>query len=78
MAEVYIQDTNLGIRSAVNKIFDQIEKNSPPILKKSKEVYIKVNGINFKKHTYTSPNVLEELIQEAQKHGTTALITTAF
>ncbi|MFX0043638.1 MAG: hypothetical protein ACFE8L_12070, partial [Candidatus Hodarchaeota archaeon] len=62
MTEVYIEDTNQGIKSAVNQIFLHIQKNGQPILKSSKEVYIKVNGIHFKKHTYTSPEVLEAVI----------------
>ncbi|TFG25821.1 MAG: DUF362 domain-containing protein, partial [Promethearchaeota archaeon] len=37
-------------------------EESGPILKSSKEVYIKVNGIDFKKHVYTSPEVLEMVI----------------
>ena len=63
MTEVYIEDTNQGIKSAVNRIFNQIEKAGGSILKNSKEVYIKVNGIDFKKHTYTSPAVLEAVIK---------------
>ena len=37
-------------------------KKSGPILKSSKEVYIKVNGIDFKKHVFTSLEVLEAVI----------------
>jgi uncharacterized protein (DUF362 family) len=63
MTEVYIEDTTQGIKSAINKIFTSIEKNGQSILKTSKEVYIKVNGIDFKKHTHTSPEVLEAVIE---------------
>ncbi len=69
MTEVYIEDTNQGIKSAVNKIFDQIENSGQSILKKSKEAYIKINGIDFKKHTYTSPEVLEAVILYLKKKG---------
>jgi len=69
MTEVYIEATNQGIKSAVNQIFAHIEKNGQPILKKSKEVYIKVNGIDFKKHTYTSPEVLEAVILYLKEIG---------
>ncbi|MCJ7649052.1 MAG: DUF362 domain-containing protein, partial [Candidatus Lokiarchaeota archaeon] len=62
MTEVIISDTKSGIESAVNNIFKSLEK-SGPILKDSKEVYIKVNGIDFKKHAYTSPKLLEEVIR---------------
>ncbi len=62
MTEVFISDTKNGIDSAVNEIFTNIEK-SGPILKDSKEVYIKVNGIDFKKHAFTSPVVLRAVIK---------------
>ena len=67
MTKVYIEDINQGIKSAVNQIFTQIEKNGQPILKSSKKIYIKVNGIDFKKHTYTSPEVLDYVIQYLKK-----------
>ena len=63
MVEVYIEDTSQGIKSAVTKIFSSIEKTGNSILKSSNEVYIKVNGIDFKKHAYTSPEVLEAVIE---------------
>jgi len=62
MTEVFIADTKMGVSKAVNEIFSNLMK-SGPILKSSKEVYIKVNGINFKKHAYTSPEVLKEVIK---------------
>ena len=62
MTEVFISDTKKGISKAVNEIFSNLMP-SGPILKSSKEVYIKVNGIDFKKHAYTSPEVLEEVIK---------------
>jgi len=62
MTEVFIEEINQGIRSAINNILDKIELTSP-IIKSSKEVYIKVNGLDFKKHSYTSPEVLEAVIQ---------------
>ena len=69
MIEVYIEDTNQGIKSAVDRIFAQIEKSGQSIIKSSKEVYIKVNGIDFKKHTYTSPEVLEAIILSLKEIG---------
>jgi len=68
MTEVFISDTKNGIDSAVNEIFTNIEK-SGPILKDSKEVYIKVNGIDFKKHAYTSPEVLKSVINWFNQKG---------
>jgi len=68
MTEVFIVDTTQGLKSAVNQLFSNIEK-SGPILKSSKEVYIKVNGIDFKKHAYTSPEVLEAVIDYLKNIG---------
>ena len=61
MTEVFISDTNMGVSKAVNEIFSNLMRTGP-ILKSSKEVYIKVNGIDFKKHAYTSPELLKEVI----------------
>lgn len=66
MTDVYIVDTKKGIQSAVDELFSYLKK-SGPILKKSKEVYIKVNGIDFKKHVFTSPEVLEAVITYLNK-----------
>ncbi|TFG24999.1 MAG: DUF362 domain-containing protein [Promethearchaeota archaeon] len=68
MTEVFIVDTTQGLKSAVNQLFSNIEK-SGPVLKSSKEVYIKVNGIDFKKHAYTSPEVLEAVIEYLKNIG---------
>ena len=68
MTDVYIVDIEQGIQSAVEEIFSHLEK-SGSILKSSKEVYIKVNGIDFKKHTYTSPEVLEAVILYLKEIG---------
>lgn len=62
MTSVFISDTRQGIKLAVEELFSQLE-NSGPIIKRSKKVYIKVNGIDFKKHTYTSPEFLEKVIE---------------
>jgi len=61
MTEVFISDTKMGVSKAVNEIFSNLMKTEP-ILKSSKEVYIKVNGIDFKKHAYTTPELLKEVI----------------
>ncbi len=45
-----------------------LEKNGS-LLKSSKEVYIKVNGIDFKEHCYTSPEVLRAVIEYLKKIG---------
>ena len=72
MTDVYITETNQGIAKAVDDMFTSLEKTGP-ILKKTKEVYIKVNGIDFKKHCYTSPAVLEEVIKRLWKIGATKI-----
>jgi uncharacterized protein (DUF362 family) len=74
VTEVFIEDTNQGISSAVNQIFNQIENTGKSILKSSNEVYIKVNGIDFKKHTYTSPIVLEAVINYLKSIGATIYV----
>jgi len=38
-------------------------------LKSSKEVFIKVNGIDYKKHCYTSPEVLQAVIEYLKPRG---------
>ena len=68
MVEVYLCGTDEGIESAVDKIFANLEK-SGPILKSSKEVYIKINGIDAKKHTHTSPAVLQAIIKYLKRLG---------
>jgi len=69
MTEVYIEDIKHGIKSAVSNIFNRIENTGRSILKKSNEVYIKVNGIDFKKHTHTSLEVLEAVILYLKEKG---------
>jgi len=66
---VFIEDTNQGIKSAVSLIFSQIEKGGNLILKISKKVYLKPNGIDFQKHTYTSPEVLKAVIEYFKGKG---------
>ena len=66
MVEVFITDTTESIDQAVKEMFSYLEKSKIPILKSSNEVYIKVNGIDFKKHTFTSPAVLEAVIKYLQ------------
>jgi len=69
MSEVFIVDTTQGIDSAIKDMFSHLEKDGESILKSSKEVYIKVNGIDFKKHAYTSPEVLEIVIKNLKEIG---------
>ncbi|MFW9950181.1 MAG: DUF362 domain-containing protein [Candidatus Thorarchaeota archaeon] len=50
-------------------MFSYLEQSGVTLLKSSKEVYIKVNGIDFKKHSYTSPKVLEATINYLKNKG---------
>jgi len=68
MTDVYLVDTNEGIESAIDKMFTNLEKTGP-ILKSSNEVYLKINGIDAKKHTHTSPAVLQAVIQYLKRIG---------
>jgi len=69
MTNIFISETGGGISTAVFEIFSKIEDSSGPILKDSNEVYLKPNGIDFKKHTYTSPKVLEAVILYLKERG---------
>lgn len=73
MADVYLVETDKEIQSAINKMFHNLEK-SGPILKSSKEVYIKINGIDAKKHTHTSPEVLRAVIQYLKSLGASVYV----
>ena len=72
MTKVHIAKTQQGIKEAVAEMFVQLEA-SGAILKRTKEVFIKVNGIDFKKHCYTSPEVVEEVIIYLKKIGATKI-----
>jgi uncharacterized protein (DUF362 family) len=69
MTKVYISDTKKNIKSAVYEILSQIEKDEGPIVKNSKKVYIKPNGIDFKPHCHTSPQVLKAVIEYFNENG---------
>ncbi|TFG06395.1 MAG: DUF362 domain-containing protein [Promethearchaeota archaeon] len=68
MTEVFMVDTKQGLKPAIEEMFSLLKK-SQPILKSSKEVYIKVNGIDYKKHVYTSPEVVEAVINYLKDIG---------
>jgi len=68
MVKVFIVDTDNGIQSAVDKMFSNLKKNGS-ILKSSNKVYLKINGIDAKKHTHTSPAVLRAIIRYLKNIG---------
>ena len=74
LADVFIVETQQGVEAAVKAMFSRLESSKTPLLKKSKEIYIKVNGIDFKKHCYTTPAVLEEVIKYLKGLGATVYV----
>ncbi len=66
--EVIFSDTTNGLGLAVEEIFEHYG-GVGSLLKPSKDVYIKVNGVDLKKYAYTSPDVLREVILYLQKNG---------
>ena len=62
MTNVFISDTKKGVKLAVEEMFTNLEKDNL-ILESSKDVYIKVNGINIYPHVHTSPEVLKTVIE---------------
>ncbi|MGV9203967.1 MAG: DUF362 domain-containing protein [Promethearchaeia archaeon] len=69
MTKVYIADSDERLQAATDEILNSIKEEKGSILKNSGEVYIKVNGIDFKKHCYTSPLVLKAVIKYFNKIG---------
>ncbi|TXT58173.1 MAG: hypothetical protein BAJALOKI1v1_1730007 [Promethearchaeota archaeon] len=69
MSKVFISDTTQGIKKAIYKLLSNIEQQTGTIIKSSKEVYIKPNGIDFKPHCHTSPQVLEAVIEYLNENG---------
>ncbi|MCP4762748.1 MAG: DUF362 domain-containing protein [archaeon] len=68
MTTVFITDTKKGINEAVEDMFSNLEKEEP-IPYTSKDIYIKVNGIDHKAHVYTTPEFLEAVIKYLQLKG---------
>ncbi|MHA1992789.1 MAG: DUF362 domain-containing protein [Candidatus Hodarchaeales archaeon] len=68
MTKVFISDTKKGVNEAVEEMFTNLEKDGF-ILTSSKDVYIKVNGINIYPHVHTSPEVLEAVIKYIKNKG---------
>lgn len=62
MSDVILTEIKKNIKSTVFDLMLKVENNSGDLLKSSKKVYLKPNGIDFKKHCFTSPEVLEAVI----------------
>ncbi len=67
-AEVFVADTKGGIAAAVSEVFDYFG-GGEKLLRSSRDVYIKVNGVGPEPHVYTDPKVLNEAIRYFQKCG---------
>ncbi len=66
--EVLLADTKGGIAAAVREVFAHFG-GGETLLRQSRDVYIKVNGVGSEPHVYTDPEVLRETICYFQKCG---------
>jgi uncharacterized protein (DUF362 family) len=60
--EVILADTKNSIATAVNEVFERFGGGSK-LLRSSRDVYIKVNGVGPEPYVYTDPKVLLETIR---------------
>lgn len=67
-AEVILADTKPGLAQAVRSIFENFGGGAS-LLRSSRDVYIKVNGVGSEPYVYTSPEVLLETIRYFQACG---------
>lgn len=66
--EVMLADTLPGVAQAVNAIFEHFGEGGT-LLRSSKDVYIKVNGVGTEAFVYTDPEVLRQAILYFQRCG---------
>ena len=66
--EVYFADTRRGIARAVGEVFGHFG-GAGRLLKASKDVYVKVNGVDRKPYSFTDPEVLRAVIRCFQTSG---------
>lgn len=66
--KVVFQDIGKGLQQAASDIFMAFG-GGKFLLKASGNVFLKVNGIDFKPHVYTSPEVVEAVINYFYKEG---------
>jgi len=71
-AEVILSDTKPGIAGAVAEVFEHFGGGAK-LLRPSRDVYIKVNGVGPEPNVYTDPEVLRETILYFQKCGARAI-----
>ena len=65
---VMFADTQKGIKQAVDDICEHFG-GGRLLLKSTRDVYIKVNGVDSKKYAYTDPEVLRQVILYFQENG---------
>lgn len=66
--EVVLADTKKGMARAVAECFEHFG-GAASLLKASRDVYLKVNAIDVRKHCYTDLNVIRETIRYFRAHG---------
>lgn len=67
MTKVRFADVKQGIDTAVSAVFDAFGGKS--LLKSSADVFLKVNGIDFKPHVYTSPVMVGAVVRYFKARG---------
>ena len=65
MVQVRFEDTSGGLDAAVASMFEAFG-GGRGLLKSSRDVFLKVNGIDFKPHVYTSPEVVASVVRYFQ------------
>lgn len=65
--EVMLADTLPGLAGAVRAVFDRF--GGERLLKSSRDVYIKINGVGHEPNVHTSPDVLRETIVYFRERG---------
>jgi uncharacterized protein (DUF362 family) len=68
MTQVRFADTGTGIDEAASSVFESFG-GGRGLLKASRDVFLKVNGIDFKPHVYTSPEVVGAAVRYFQEQG---------
>ncbi|NLW66287.1 MAG: DUF362 domain-containing protein, partial [Bacteriovoracaceae bacterium] len=68
MVQVRFEDTSGGLDAAVASMFEAFG-GGRGLLKSSRDVFLKVNGIDFKPHVYTSPEVVAAVVRYFQRQG---------
>ncbi len=67
-AEVILADTKQGIGNAVSEVFEHFG-GGEKLLRSSRDVYIKVNGVGPEAHVYTDPEVLRQTVLYFKRCG---------